>query len=183
VVPVARAHAGAHRPHRRGGRRGLRRGLALTGPLERLAAELEAEGGLLAGALAPALVGDGRLGAAAAGGPRAAGDPGAYALLVEAIREGSLLHYASGRVLAPEDPDLALLGGDRLYAIGLDRLAALGDVEAVAELADVISLVAQAQAEGDPERAEAVWEAGAHAVGAGTAPDHEAAKAAWRGAG
>jgi hypothetical protein len=85
-------------------------------------------------------------------------------------------------VLSPEDPDLALLAGDRLYAIGLDKLAALGDVEAVAELADLISLVAQAQAEDDPVRADAVWEAGARAVGAGTSPDHEAAKAGWRGA-
>jgi hypothetical protein len=84
--------------------------------------------------------------------------------------------------VAPADPDLALLGGDRLFAIGLDRLAALGDVDAVAELADVISLVAQAQAEGDAERAEQVWEAGARAVARGRTPDHEAAKAAWRGA-
>ena len=81
-----------------------------------------------------------------------------------------------------DDRDLALLAGDRLYALGLERLAELGDLEAVAELADVISLCAQAHAEGDPERAAAVWEAGAAAVGRGSAPDHEAAKAAWRGA-
>ena len=112
--------------------------------LTRLAAELRAEGGLLAGALTGATEGDERLGALAADGPRAASAPDEYALLVEAIREGSLLHYGTGRVLEPADPDLALLGGDRLYAIGLHRLAALGDVEAVAELADVISLVAQA---------------------------------------
>jgi hypothetical protein len=148
--------------------------------LEALAAELAAEGGLLAGALTGTTAGDEHLGAAAA--EARDGDGGAYALLVEAIREGALLHYGTGRVLAPDDPDLALLAGDRLYAIGLDKLAALGDVEAVAELADLISLVAQAQAEGDAARADAVWEAGARAVGAGTSPDHEAAKAAWRGA-
>jgi hypothetical protein len=135
--------------------------------LRRLAAVVEDEGGLLAGAMTPAEE-DGRLGALAAGG-RPDGEE--YALLVEAIREGSLLHYAHGRVLAPEDPDLALLGGDRLYAIGLDRVARLGDVAAVAELADVISGVAQAHAEGDPERAEAVWEAGARAIGSGPAAD------------
>ncbi len=151
--------------------------------LGRLAAELGDEGGLLAEALTGTAEGDERLGALAASGPRAAGAPGEYALLVEAIHEGSLLHYDSGRILAPEDPDLALLGGDRLYAIGLDRLAALGDVEAVAELADVISLVAQAHADGDSARAEAAWEAGARAVGAGSSPDHVAAKAGWRGAG
>jgi hypothetical protein len=52
----------------------------------------------------------------------------------------------------------------------------------VIELADVISLCAQSHAEGDPERAAAVWEAGAAAVSGGPAADHEAAKAAWRGA-
>jgi hypothetical protein len=51
----------------------------------------------------------------------------------------------------------------------------------VAELADVISLAAQAHAEGDSERAAAVWAAGARVVGDGPPPDHEAAKAAWRG--
>jgi hypothetical protein len=150
--------------------------------LERLAAEVESEGGLLAGARTEAITGDDGLGALAAAGPRAAAAPEEYALLVEAIREGSLLHYGTGRVLAPEDPDLALLGGDRLYAIGLDRLAGLGDVEAVAELAEVISRVAQAHAEGDPARAEAAWEAGARAVGHGSPPDHLAAGAGWRGA-
>ena len=70
--------------------------------------------------------------------------------------------------MRPEDPDLALLAGDRLYALGLARLAELGDLDAVAELADVISLAAQAHAEGDAERAEAMWAAGAAAVGHGS---------------
>ena len=150
--------------------------------LEGLVAAVALEGGLLAEALTGMVDGDEHLGALVAAGPRAAAAPEEYAFLVEAIREGALLHYGRGRVLDPADPDLALLGGDRLFAIGLDRLAALGDVDAVRELADVISLVAQAHAEEDPERAEAVWEAGARAVGAGSSPDHEAAKAAWRGA-
>jgi hypothetical protein len=150
--------------------------------LAALAAELEAEGGLLAGALTGVSGGDERLGALASDGPRTSQHAAGYALLFEAIREGALLHYGRGRVVASEDPDLALLAGDRLYAIGLDRLAALGDVEAVAELADVISLVAQAHAEGEPERAEAVWSAGARAIAAGRSADHDAAKAAWRGA-
>ncbi|MGH2945548.1 MAG: hypothetical protein ACRDPC_04695, partial [Solirubrobacteraceae bacterium] len=126
--------------------------------------------------------GDGTYGAAAAAGARAAGREEDYALLVEAIHEGYLLHYRSGRVVRPEDPDLSLLAGDRLYAIGLARLAELGDLAAVVELADVISLVAQAHAEGDPGRAAAVWEAGVRVVGDGPHADHEAAKAAWRGA-
>ena len=147
--------------------------------LERLAVEVRAGGGLLAGAVAPAGSGT----PAAIAGARTDGHEEEYELLVEAIREGYLLHYASGRVVRPDDPDLALLAGDRLYALGLARLAELGDLEAVAELADVISLTAQAHAEGDPERAGAVWEAGARAVGEGPPPDHEATKAAWRGAG
>jgi hypothetical protein len=133
--------------------------------LTRLAAVVEAEGGLLAEALTDAPDGDGRLGAVVADGPRTADAPEEYALLVEAIREGDLLHYGTGRVVDPADPDLALLAGDRLYAIGLDRLAALGDVEAVGALADVISRVAQAYAEEEPARAESAWEAGVEAVG------------------
>ena len=61
-------------------------------------------------------------------------------------------------------------------------LPALGDLDAVAELADVIALCAQAHAEGDPARADAVWNAGAAAVAGGPAPDHQAAKRRWRGA-
>jgi hypothetical protein len=148
--------------------------------LDRLAGEVRGGGGLLAGTVLPASA-DGAHGAVAARGSRAAGHEDDYALLVEAIHEGYLLHYASGRVVRPADPDLALLAGDRLYALGLARLAELGDLEAVGELADVISLAAQAQAEGDGARAAAVWEAGVRAVGDGPPADHEAAKAAWRG--
>jgi hypothetical protein len=126
--------------------------------LARLAEALRAEGGLLASAV----VADGA--APQPHGELVAGRGEAYPLLVEAIREGYLQHYAAGRVVRPQDPDLALLVGDRLYALGLERLAALGDLEAVAALADVIARSAQAHAEGDPERAEAVWDAGAAAV-------------------
>jgi len=151
--------------------------------LERLAAEVRGLGGQLAEAVraAPEGARDGRLGALAAAGRRAAGHGEDYALLVEAIREGWLQHYGDGRVVRPGDPDLALLAGDRLYALGLARLAELGALDAVAELADVISLSAQAVVEDDLARAEAVWVAGARAVGVGSSPEHEAEKAAWRG--
>jgi hypothetical protein len=102
------------------------------------------------------------------------------AFVVEAIREGYLLHYATGRLLADDDRDLLLLAGDHLYALGLARLAALGDVQAVSELADVISLGARAHAEGRPELAEAAWEAGAVAVGWGADEPLRAAKEAAR---
>ncbi len=140
--------------------------------LDRLADVLRADGGLLAEAVVDAPAGEpARHGAVAAAGPRAAGREAEYELLVEAIREGYLLHYGTGRVVVPEDPDLALLAGDRLYALGLARLSALGDLEAVALLAEVISLSAQAHAAADPDCAEAVWEAGARAVGHGGTPE------------
>jgi hypothetical protein len=148
--------------------------------LDRLATELRTGGGLMAAAVADTAPSDGTLGAAAAAGPRAAGHEDDYELLVEAIVEGYLQHYGIGRVMRPDDPDLALLAGDRLYALGLARLAELGDLAAVAELADVISLAAQAHAEGDAERAAAVWTAGVAAVGHGPGPELEAAKAAAR---
>ena len=151
----------------------------MTAPA-RLAELLRRDGGLIAGVVTDTLPVDGALGDAAGRGPRAAGHEESYALLVEAIYEGYLQHYGSGRVVRADDPDLALLAGDRLFALGIARLAELGDLAAVAELADVISLTAQAHAEGDPERAGAVWAAGAAAVGHGGGPELEAAKAAAR---
>ena len=129
---------------------------------------LLAEGGLLAEALGPAPVEDGALGAAAASGPRSNGREADIAFVIEAIREGELLHYGAPRLFDVIEPDLALLAGDRLYALGLARLAELGDVEAVSELADVIALCAQARADGRPELAGAVWQAGVAAVGWGS---------------
>jgi hypothetical protein len=149
--------------------------------LRRLAAVLREEGGLLAGAVADP---DGREaphGALAAAGPRSAGHEEELALVVEAIREGYLLHYGEARVVRADDRDLALLAGDRLYALGLARLAALGDLHAVAELADVIALSAQGHAEGRDDLAEAVWDAGVVAVGWGPTHELRTAKARARG--
>jgi hypothetical protein len=149
--------------------------------LDRLSATMRDRGGLLADAVEDAADGvPTPHGDTAAAGPRAAVDPARYALLVEAIREGYLLHYGAGRVVSSDDADLALLAGDELYAIGLAELAELGDLDAVGELADVISLTAAAQAVADEELAEAVWEAGAVAVGWGATPAHQAAKALAR---
>ena len=158
---------------------------ATEATLRRLAGALREQGGLLAEALrdggAPVVPdGDPALGALAAAGPRAACHIDDVAFVIEAIREGYLLHYGAGRLLRDDDPDLVLLAGDHLYALGLARLAALGDLDAVAELADVISLGAQAHAEGRPDLAEAAWEAGAAAVGWGADGALRAAKAAAR---
>jgi hypothetical protein len=151
--------------------------------LERLRALLLGEGGLMAslvddpspdGFIAEEPVaGPAQL---AASGPRVNGRGPDYELLLEAIYEGYLLHYRAPRVVRPPEQDLGLLAGDRLYALGLARLVKLGDVEAVAELADVITLSALAHGSGAPELADAVWMAGARAVGWGSSPQHERAK-------
>jgi hypothetical protein len=82
---------------------------------------------------------------------------GEYALVIEAVREGYLLHYEEPRLLAGHDADLALLAGDYLYALGLDRLAALADTRAVAVLSDLISDCARLQAEGETAPIENLW--------------------------
>jgi hypothetical protein len=105
-------------------------------------------------------------------GPRTAGRESEYKRLLADIAQGARLHYGEHS----EDPDLDLLLGDQRYAGGLARLAVLGDLEATTELADVISLVAQAHAAGDAMLAEAVWEAGKVAIGWGPSEAHEAAK-------
>ncbi len=114
--------------------------------------------------------------AIAAAGPRAAAGRAEVELAVAAVHEGYRLHYGRPRALAIADPDLALLAGDRFYALGLARLADLGDLAAIAELADVIALGAQAHAAGDEDLATAAWEAGAAAIGWGTDARIAAAK-------
>jgi hypothetical protein len=125
------------------------------------------------------------LGMLVAEGRRAAEAPTEYAILFESIREGYLLHYARPRVVNGADEDLALLAGDYLYARGLERLAGLGDLEAVRELSDLISLVAQLHAGTDgvaaaDDGAPALWLASAITVAAGAPAGHADAKAALR---
>ena len=112
----------------------------------------------------------------AGAGPRVAGDAAEVELAVAAVHEGYLLHYGQSRALTLGDPDLALLAGDRLYALGLARLADLGDLVAIGELADVIALGAQAHAAGDGELQDAAWEAGAVVIGWGADAGIETAK-------
>jgi hypothetical protein len=107
------------------------------------------------------------LGELAAAGPRAAEAPDEYVLLVEAIREGYLLHYETPRLIVGADPDLRLLAGDYLYALGIERLAALGDSRAVVLLADLIARCAQLHAEGAEDRVPALWRETALAIGSG----------------
>jgi hypothetical protein len=76
---------------------------------------------------------------------------------LEAVHEGYLLHYGEPRAFAGMDPDLRLLAGDALYALGLSRVADRGDLEAVSELSDLITAAARAHAEDDPARAATLW--------------------------
>jgi hypothetical protein len=110
------------------------------------------------------------LGSLAASGPRTEAAPAEYAGVIEAVHEGYLLHYGEPRLLAGHDSDLALLAGDYLYALGLDRLAALGDDAAVSILSDLISRCAQLHAEGNPEPIPDLWEAAAREVAGVPAP-------------
>jgi hypothetical protein len=89
-----------------------------------------------------------------------------YRLGLETIYEGSLLHYGRPRLFAPADRDTALLLGDYLYAHGLVRIAAVDPVAAVGDLAELISLCAQARADGTDGDG-AAWAATASALGLG----------------
>ncbi len=89
-----------------------------------------------------------------------------FALGVETIYEGFLLHYGHSRLFEPADADTALLLGDYLYAHGLVRVAATGSIEAVHDLAELISLCAQGRADDRGGEAEA-WAATSALLGQG----------------
>jgi hypothetical protein len=93
-----------------------------------------------------------------------------YALGIETIYEGYLLHYGRPRLFEPDDQDAALLLGDYLYAHGLVRVEEGGTVEAVSDLAELIAVCAYLRAEeiaGDGP----VWPAPAAALGRGELED------------
>jgi len=99
---------------------------------------------------------------------------GRFALAVETIYEGYLVHYGRPRLFAPADANTTLLLGDYLYAHGLVRLAELGRVEPVDDLAELISLCAQLR--GDGTRGDgAAWAATAVLLGRGALADARAA--------
>jgi hypothetical protein len=89
-----------------------------------------------------------------------------YALGLETIYEGYLLHYGRPRLFAPPERDTAILLGDYLYAHGLVRIAELGDVTAVADLAELLSVCAHLRAEQLPGDGEA-WADTVAALGDG----------------
>jgi hypothetical protein len=83
---------------------------------------------------------------------------GERADVIEAVREGYLLHYGEPRLLEGHDEDLALLAGDYLYALGIERLGQLGDTGAVLVLAELISSCAQLHTEGRAGDVAQAWE-------------------------
>jgi len=104
--------------------------------------------------------------------------PEPLALGVETIYEGYLVHYGRARLFAPPDDDVALLLGDYLYAHGLVRVAATGDLDAVAVLAELISACAALRAEGEDGDG-AAWLDAVARLG-GTPSDHALAAHAER---
>ena len=100
--------------------------------------------------------------------------PAEHGLGLETIYEGYLVHYGRPRLFALPDEDTALLLGDYLYAHGLVHVADSGDVEAVADLAELISLCAQARAAGTNGDG-VVWAATACSLGRGGLDEARAA--------
>ena len=101
-------------------------------------------------------------------------------LVLESVHEGYLLHHGTPRVIRSDDPDLALLAGDRLYALGLELLAQAEDIASVRSLSEAIALCAHAHAADSPSLADAVWEATTSELGWGATPELSRAKAAAR---
>lgn len=149
-----------------------------------LAAELREEGPVIAPLVAEPSTAP-ALGLLAAVGPRCADAPSAYAAVIESVREGYLLHYGEPRLLGALDADLRLLIGDHLYARGIERLVGLGDLLAVRELSDLISLAAQLDAA--PARSaaavEAAWLASVVAIATGADEAHAQGVATLRATG
>jgi hypothetical protein len=93
--------------------------------------------------------------------------PSEHALGLETIYEGYLVHYGRSRLFGEPDDAVALLLGDYLYAHGLVHVAASGDVAAVVDLAELISVCAQVRTDGREGDAEA-WAATAALLGTET---------------
>jgi hypothetical protein len=100
-----------------------------------------------------------------------------FALGLETIYEGYLVHYGTSRLFAPADADVSLLLGDYLYAHGLVRIASFGETDAVSDLSELISLCSQLRAE-SADGDGALWAASAALLGAG--PRLDDARAALR---
>jgi len=100
----------------------------------------------------------------------------AFAVDIELIYEGYLLHYRESRAvaLAADDLETRLLAGDCYYARGLRGIAARGDADAVGLLARLMAACSYLRADGRSFAADdALWAyatAGLVAQHAGAAP-------------
>ena len=95
--------------------------------------------------------------------------PERFALGIETIYEGYLVHYGRPRLFEPADDETALLLGDYLYAHGLVRVAATGELDAVVALSELISTCAHLRAEQAPGDGEA-WVGAVRRLGGDPTP-------------
>jgi hypothetical protein len=99
-------------------------------------------------------------------GPRYAGRcPDRYLVGVEMIREGYLLHNGRSVLFSQDDPDLALLTGDYLYAAGLVEICATGDLRAVRTLARLIAECSARRGDAETAGDEPLWAEAVAALG------------------
>ena len=157
-----------------------------TGLLHALADELSDEGLLIGGLVRRPSDAAAPLADLLSAGPHTAARGELYGRVIECVREGYLLHYGVPRLLEETDPDLALLAGDYLYAKGIGLLASIGDLAAVAVLADLISASAElhaAQPADAAPRLGALWLASTVAIAAGPLPADREAVAGLRAGG
>jgi hypothetical protein len=135
----------------------------VTGVWAKIAEDAAAESELWASALLPAEERD----EVAVFSPLA---PATFAVGLETIYEGYLMHYGRPRLFAAGDRDTRILLGDYLYAHGLVRVAEHGDTALVSDLAELLSLCAQLRAEatpGEPIADGVLWAATHALIGSG----------------
>lgn len=97
--------------------------------------------------------------------------PAHLALGLETVYEAYLVHYGGSRLFDSPGDDERVLLGDYLYAQGLVSIAEAGGVDAVAVMADLISICAARRAAGGGGDGEA-WVAAVRALGG--RPDDDA---------
>ena len=92
-----------------------------------------------------------------------------FALGVETIYEGYLVHHAASRLFAPADREQAILLGDYLYAAGLVEICRAGELRAVTTLAELIATVSDRRSRGLTDDS-AAWEQRRGGARAGARP-------------
>ena len=80
-----------------------------------------------------------------------------FAVGLETIYEGYLVHHGASRLFAPADQEGAILLGDYLYAAGLVEICRAGELRAVTTLAELIATVSDRRSRGLTDDS-AAWE-------------------------